>query len=55
VHIHALVLDGVFARDGAGEIAFHPARGLRRWTWPRFWQLWSPGSGGVSMGRTPRR
>jgi hypothetical protein len=28
VHIHALVLDGVFARDGAGEIAFHPARCL---------------------------
>jgi hypothetical protein len=28
VHIHALVLDGIFARDGAGEIAFHPARCL---------------------------
>ena len=28
VHIHALVLDGVFARDGAGLIAFHPARRL---------------------------
>lgn len=28
VHIHALVLDGVFARDGAGPVAFHPARRL---------------------------
>jgi hypothetical protein len=28
VHIHALVLYGVFARDGAGEIAFHRARCL---------------------------
>jgi hypothetical protein len=26
VHIHALVLDGVFARDAAGVVAFHPAR-----------------------------
>ena len=25
VHIHALVLDGVFARDAAGGVAFHPA------------------------------
>jgi hypothetical protein len=24
VHIHALVLDGVFARDGAGVLRFHP-------------------------------
>ena len=28
VHIHALVLDGVFARDGAGTLGFHPARRL---------------------------
>lgn len=28
VHIHALVLDGVFAPDGAGAVAFHPARRL---------------------------
>jgi hypothetical protein len=25
VHIHALVLDGVFARDRAGALSFHPA------------------------------
>ena len=25
VHIHALVLEGVFARDAAGGVAFHPA------------------------------
>jgi hypothetical protein len=25
VHIHALVLDGVFARDAAGAVGFHPA------------------------------
>ena len=25
VHIHALVLDGVFARDRAGDLNFHPA------------------------------
>ncbi len=24
VHVHALVLDGVFARDGADALAFHP-------------------------------
>jgi hypothetical protein len=24
VHVHALVLDGVFARDGAGALYFHP-------------------------------
>lgn len=28
IHIHALVLDGVFARDAAGVVAFHPARRL---------------------------
>jgi hypothetical protein len=28
VHIHALVLDGVFARDRAGVVGFHPARRL---------------------------
>jgi len=28
VHIHALVLDGVFARDAAGVVAFHAARRL---------------------------
>jgi len=28
VHIHALVLDGVFARDPAGTVRFHPARRL---------------------------
>jgi hypothetical protein len=28
VHIHALVLDGVFARDGARVVGFHPARRL---------------------------
>ncbi len=28
VHIHALVLDGVFAPDGAGAVSFHPARRL---------------------------
>jgi hypothetical protein len=28
VHIHALVLDGVFARDPAGTVGFHPARRL---------------------------
>ena len=25
VHVHALVLDGVFAKDGAGTLVFHPA------------------------------
>ncbi|MGB7217522.1 MAG: transposase zinc-binding domain-containing protein [Vicinamibacterales bacterium] len=25
VHVHALVMDGVFARDEAGTVAFHPA------------------------------
>ena len=25
VHVHALVLDGVFARDGSGRVAFHEA------------------------------
>ncbi len=24
VHVHALVVDGVFARDRAGDLAFHP-------------------------------
>jgi DNA-directed RNA polymerase subunit RPC12/RpoP len=28
VHIHALVLDGVFARDEAGAVTFYPARRL---------------------------
>ena len=28
VHVHALVMDGVFARDEAGALAFHPARRL---------------------------
>ncbi len=28
VHIHALLLDGVFAPDAAGVLAFHPARRL---------------------------
>ncbi len=28
VHIHALGLDGVFARDAAGGVAFHPAARL---------------------------
>jgi hypothetical protein len=28
LHIHALVPDGVFARDGAGTLGFHPARRL---------------------------
>jgi hypothetical protein len=28
VHIHALVLDGVFARDAAGGVGFHPSRRL---------------------------
>jgi hypothetical protein len=28
VHVHALVLDGVFARDSAGAVAFHPASPL---------------------------
>lgn len=28
VHVHALVMDGVFARAEAGALAFHPARGL---------------------------
>lgn len=28
IHIHALVLDGVFARDAAGTVGFHPARRL---------------------------
>jgi hypothetical protein len=28
VHIHALVLDGVFAKDESGALAFHPAPGL---------------------------
>ena len=28
IHIHALVLDGVFARHGAGSVGFHPARSL---------------------------
>jgi hypothetical protein len=28
LHIHALVLDGVFARTGAGGLTFHPARRL---------------------------
>jgi hypothetical protein len=27
LHIHALVLDGVFARTRAGDLTFHPARG----------------------------
>jgi hypothetical protein len=26
IHIHALVLDGVFARDAAGVVVFHPVR-----------------------------
>jgi hypothetical protein len=25
VHVHALVLDGVFAKDDAGTLVFHPA------------------------------
>ena len=28
VHVHALVLDGVFARNAAGALAFHPTRRL---------------------------
>jgi hypothetical protein len=28
IHIHALVLDGVFARDAAGALGFHPTRCL---------------------------
>jgi hypothetical protein len=28
IHIHALVLDGMFARDAAGVVGFHPARRL---------------------------
>jgi hypothetical protein len=28
IHVHALVLDGVFARGGDGRLAFHPLRGL---------------------------
>lgn len=28
LHVHALVLDGVFARTRAGVLTFHPARGL---------------------------
>ena len=28
VHVHALVLDGVFARGGDGRLGFHPLRGL---------------------------
>jgi len=28
VHVHALVLDGVFARDSASVVAFHPASPL---------------------------
>ena len=28
VHVHALVLDGVFARDGQGRLRFHAAPGL---------------------------
>jgi hypothetical protein len=28
VHVHALVLDGVFAKDRAGAPAFHPVPGL---------------------------
>ena len=29
VHVHALVLDGVFATDGGGAVRFHPAPRLR--------------------------
>ena len=28
LHVHALVVDGVFARDCAGVLNFHPTRGL---------------------------
>ena len=28
VHVHALVLDGVFAKDESGALVFHPAPGL---------------------------
>jgi hypothetical protein len=28
LHTHVLGLDGVFARDGAGALTFHPARRL---------------------------
>jgi hypothetical protein len=44
VHVHALVLDGVFAKDCAGVVAFIPAAASRTWTWRRCWPPWSPGS-----------
>ena len=30
VHLHALVLDGAFARDDEGALAFHELKGLRQ-------------------------
>lgn len=54
VHIHALVLDGVFVRDAAGGVVFRPARRLTSWTWRRCWLPWSHSSSGCSGGWTSR-
>ena len=51
VHVHALVLDGVFARDHAGgPWCFARCLASRRWTWRRYWPRWSRGSGTSSTG-----
>jgi hypothetical protein len=49
LHVHALVLDGVFARGGAGVLNFHPTRCLTPWTSRRCWPLWSRESSASSI------
>ncbi len=41
VHIHALVLDGVFAREGTGALRFHPTPDLTTLDVRRGWRPWS--------------
>ncbi len=46
VHVHALVLDGVFARTMSGHLRFHAAPVPRRRTGPRSWRRSRHGSNG---------